>query len=264
MGLKLRSKAIAMSLKEEEDRVKFNDELKGGRSYVDPENPHDRRRESLEIPAGMKNVGNTCYINSLLQAMFLVPEFRVHLLVLETAGDSEGEKLIHELQLLFSQMLLTTRRYVDPTKIVQFTSHRGAQEDPAELFLALLEKIRDGVLKQPPVSKMARAAAVAGLHASEDGMGAQPMDLGLDEDEGDLRPRTDLVSRYFEGSFLQLLEAAGPDGVADGRRSSEKFLQVICSVPQSDVLHLHDLLDLYTSGWIRARQLSCSLLTPCF
>ncbi len=89
-------------------------------------------------------------------------------------GAHEGEKLIHELQALFSHMLLTERRYVDPQPLLRFTGHIGcvlgcycsgvailpvldrvkllltlhshsAQEDPTELLLSLLEKIREGV-----------------------------------------------------------------------------------------------------------------------
>jgi uncharacterized UBP type Zn finger protein len=139
-------RAIQLSLKEQNDREQFQEEIKGGRGYKDPENPFDRKRESLEMPAGIKNVGNTCYINSLIQALFLVPQFRFHIFDLGSVAQpaSAGERLIHELQLLFTRMLLTNRRYVDPSPLLEFTSHRGAQEDPTELFLALLEKIREG------------------------------------------------------------------------------------------------------------------------
>jgi ubiquitin C-terminal hydrolase len=147
-------RAIQLSLKEQSDREQFQEEIKGGRGYKDPENPFDRKRESLEIPAGIKNVGNTCYINSLLQAIFLIPHFRINIFDLNGLVDqsaSPGERLIRELQLLFSRMLLTNRRYVDPQPLLEFTSHHGAQEDPTELFLALLEKIRDGAMKRTEV-----------------------------------------------------------------------------------------------------------------
>jgi len=34
----------------------------------------DRKREE-NIPAGLKNNGNTCYFNSLLQVYYNIPEF---------------------------------------------------------------------------------------------------------------------------------------------------------------------------------------------
>ncbi len=43
----------------------------------------------------------------------------------------QGEKLLRELQLLFTHMLLTERRYVDPAALLKFTSHSGVQGECA-------------------------------------------------------------------------------------------------------------------------------------
>ena len=40
----------------------------------EPLNPNERMRVE-GIPAGLKNVGNTCYFNSLLQTYFRIPKF---------------------------------------------------------------------------------------------------------------------------------------------------------------------------------------------
>lgn len=40
----------------------------------EPLNPNERMRVA-GIPAGLKNVGNTCYFNSLLQTYFRIPRF---------------------------------------------------------------------------------------------------------------------------------------------------------------------------------------------
>jgi ubiquitin C-terminal hydrolase len=113
------SRAIALSMQDQRDRDDFDKHVRGqaGTSYKDPSNPNERRRASLNIPAGIKNIGNTCYINSLLQAFFLVPEFRIAIFkrpLIDHVDKTEGEKLVQELQLLFTRMLLTQRQYVDP------------------------------------------------------------------------------------------------------------------------------------------------------
>ena len=44
-------------------------------------NPFARTREDSR-PAGLKNVGNTCYVNSILQSYFALPQFRRNVLSL--------------------------------------------------------------------------------------------------------------------------------------------------------------------------------------
>ena len=38
----------------------------------EPLKPEDRKREA-GVPCGLKNIGNTCYFNSLLQAYYNIP-----------------------------------------------------------------------------------------------------------------------------------------------------------------------------------------------
>ena len=40
----------------------------------EPLNPEQRKRDE-GVPVGLKNIGNTCYFNSILQVYFNMPDF---------------------------------------------------------------------------------------------------------------------------------------------------------------------------------------------
>lgn len=60
------SQAIMKSLQETRENINSN-------SY-EPLNPEQRKREEGQ-PCGLKNIGNTCYFNSLLQVYYNLPRF---------------------------------------------------------------------------------------------------------------------------------------------------------------------------------------------
>ena len=47
---------------------------------AEPLNPNERKRTATHAAVGLKNVGNTCYVNSLLQMYYLIPQFRHRIL----------------------------------------------------------------------------------------------------------------------------------------------------------------------------------------
>ena len=87
-------------------------------------NPRDRQREG-QWPVGLKNVGQTCWFSAVIQSLFHIPAFRT--LVLNytppsfEANSEKRKKILEfmmELRKLFSLLLNSQRKYVDPSRAV--------------------------------------------------------------------------------------------------------------------------------------------------
>ncbi|PRP79760.1 hypothetical protein PROFUN_12622 [Planoprotostelium fungivorum] len=112
------------------------------------ENPQFRKRED-NVPVGIKNIGQTCYVNSLLQAYFHIPKLKRAILSYPTKVEpsdinpvedepskkedtdkmdlevkeppllsQQSVQFMHELQKLFAMMELSNQKYVDPTALL--------------------------------------------------------------------------------------------------------------------------------------------------
>ena len=90
----------------------------------DSQNPHDRQRDGL-WPVGLKNVGQTCWFSAVIQSLFHIPAFRTLVLnYTPPRQDVTSEKrrkileFMSELRKLFSLLLNSQRKYVDPSRAV--------------------------------------------------------------------------------------------------------------------------------------------------
>lgn len=142
-----------------------------GMDYVtyEPLNPESLKRKS-GIPVGLKNIGNTCYFNSLIQTYFMVPKlveeiltFTCHPSHLIEPIQNDADKgeylrkkasitLVEELQKLFSFLTFSNRKYIDPGKVLgalvdDFGNQIrvGEQKDVGEFHLILVARIEEGL-----------------------------------------------------------------------------------------------------------------------
>ncbi|XP_051902190.1 ubiquitin carboxyl-terminal hydrolase 25 isoform X6 [Hippocampus zosterae] len=125
--------------------------------WSDSPNPHDRKRID-NCPVGLKNVGNTCWFSAVIQSLFNLLEFqrlvlnysppaRVHDLP-RNQKEHRNLPFMQELRTLFSLMVGSKRKYVDPSRAVEilkdaFKSSESQQQDVSEFTHKLLDWLED-------------------------------------------------------------------------------------------------------------------------
>ncbi|XP_043937004.1 ubiquitin carboxyl-terminal hydrolase 28 isoform X1 [Protopterus annectens] len=122
-------------------------------------NPNDWRRTD-NWPVGLKNVGNTCWFNAVIQSLFHLPEFRRLILncqftksILESNRnpcEKRNLAFMMELRSLFSLMLASNRKFVDPSPALgllkdAFRTTEAQQQDVSEFTHKLLDWLEDAL-----------------------------------------------------------------------------------------------------------------------
>lgn len=173
--------------------------------------------QSSEEPAGLVNVGQTCYANSTLQALKSVPELRESLNEYKSAGGSND--LTGALRDLYKGMANTTRAYYPVgflnalrLRFPQFDergndgSHK--QQDAEEAWSQILATIRPNL----------RLTIGGGNGESEQGQNA------INESK-----TINFVDKYFGGTFETCLKC---DEVPDEPATvgTESFLKLECHI----------------------------------
>ncbi|CAF1149694.1 unnamed protein product [Rotaria sordida] len=92
---------------------------------------------------GIINLGNTCYVNSILQALYQCDLFRKYILEYHF----NQQTILSELQIIFAQLNLSKRPYINAVNLVQIARPTwftiNEQQDCAEFLGYLLDTIKD-------------------------------------------------------------------------------------------------------------------------
>ncbi|KAJ5630628.1 uncharacterized protein N7484_010728 [Penicillium longicatenatum] len=86
-----------------------------------PNSSFDRSKmiRAPEGYAGLKNLSNTCYLNSLMTQLFMNVEFRDFMLRLHVVDGDSSQRLLDETQRLFAWMQNTWTKSIDPQSFVE-------------------------------------------------------------------------------------------------------------------------------------------------
>ncbi|CAD8073184.1 unnamed protein product [Paramecium sonneborni] len=106
-------------------------------------------------PTGLINLGNTCYINIMLQYMFNITSLRKLIFKVQLPNQkTNGQKVIQKLKELFALMQQGNRNYLNPCELItslqeykpNILTIQGEQNDYSELQLMLLDAIENSLL----------------------------------------------------------------------------------------------------------------------
>lgn len=108
------------------------------------------RQKGLRAPCGyvgLRNLSNTCYLNSLLVQLYMHTDFRRFILSAREAGPKSTQELLSSTKKVFSFMQQSYRRFVDPSEFVQsITDYEGQlldiqnQMDVGEFYALLFDR----------------------------------------------------------------------------------------------------------------------------
>lgn len=194
--------------------------------FVEDMTEAEAARQEGAIPAGLENLGNTCYLNSTLQALRAIPELQDALSEYEpsragTSGTLPQLDLTRQLRDTYKSMSETQEAYSPLTFLAalrelypQFaersrTGHGYAQQDAEEAWSQILAQIRQKLRMR---------------------------------DSSDATSSPSFIEKYMSGEFTSELACDEPAAIEGGEqpiKSKDAFLKLNCHI-DGTTNHLRD------------------------
>ena len=96
---------------------------------------------------GLSNLGNTCYMNSVLQALLMTRQFCYEVLMYKPSCEADDQVVLKKLQNLFTLLLYSKRISLAPTEILLASRPAyflpGQQQDSSEFLCHLLDLLHE-------------------------------------------------------------------------------------------------------------------------
>ena len=103
----------------------------------------DSREMTKGKYVGLQNMSSTCYLNSIIQQLFMIPMLRETILKI---NNSSKTNILYELQILFSALKIYEFAYYDPRSFVEANKlNFYEQMDADEFYVSLIDKIENDI-----------------------------------------------------------------------------------------------------------------------
>ncbi|KAJ6730494.1 UBIQUITINYL HYDROLASE 1-RELATED [Salix viminalis] len=113
-------------------------------------------RNTDETPAGLTNLGATCYANSVLQCLYMNASFRE--IVFSAEPDLLNEQpVLNQLARLFAQLHASKMAVIDPAPFIMTLELDNAVQQDGHEFLTLLLSLLERCLNHSKISKVKKA-----------------------------------------------------------------------------------------------------------
>lgn len=112
--------------------------------------PDDLKLKCSAGYVGLRNFGSTCYLNSLMQQLYMMETLRNGLLFAEIKESDSGDNLLYQVKTLMAHLLYSEKEFFEPSGFCQaFKGYDGEsinprlQQDADEFLNLLFDKLED-------------------------------------------------------------------------------------------------------------------------
>ena len=95
---------------------------------------NDKQEKSVTGFVGLKNIGCICYMNSIMQNLYMIPSFRKAMLEVEdksNLNEPESENVLLQMKRIFGSLMQLEKQYFNPKKFCHaFKDFDGSPIDP--------------------------------------------------------------------------------------------------------------------------------------